>query len=317
MLQRIGIWTTRCATLLVVCGGASELLPAVLAADRSAPTAATSGPCDRPKLLRCGGRTIIETRNLRIYGLVAGPGALRLSSEFERLRTSLGEKWLSQRRAADWSPKCELAIHATVAAYAQAVGSDHAFTAGCSSLETDAGRIVRRRIDIRADRPGWLSGALAHEVTHVVLADEFVASGVPLWADEGMAVLADPEAKQGLHLRDLECARQCGRTLRLAELLSEGGAPSREQMPAFYGQSLSLVKYLVARKTPAEFVGFLHSARRDGYDAALRDCYGLGGVADLERQWEQASLIAAANQAPREPPKVGDLVRRVALAEQP
>lgn len=319
MLLRTPKLMTRGVAALVVVASAylSAYLPAAFAAQRAAATATTTSElCDRPRLFRCGGRTIVETRNLRICGLGAGPANLRWASEIERLRTSLSEKWLGDRRPADWSPKCELAIHATAAGYAKAVGSDHAFTAGCSNVETASGRIARRRIDIRADRPGWLSGALAHELTHVVLADEFIAAGVPLWADEGMAVLADPAAKQGLHLRDFDAARQCGRTLRLAELLAESGVPSREQMPAFYGQSLSLAKYLIERKTPADFVSFLHSAQRVGYDAALRDCYGLGGVADLERQWGQASSITTAERAPRELGQTRGLVLRVALAQQ-
>ena len=306
-----------CTALIVACAFISGIPRQAFGAERAVAPAGATDRCRAPRLLHCGGKTIIETRNLRIYGLGAGPDDLRWASEFERLRTALFEKWLGDVCPAVWSPKCDLVLHATVATYAQAVGSDHACTAGCSSLETAAGRVVRRRIDIRADRPGWLMGALAHELTHVVLADEFVATGVPLWADEGMAVLADPEAKQDLHLRDLGRARQRGRSLRLAELLAENGVPTREQMPAFYGQSLSLVKYLVDRKTPADFVGFLHRAQRVGYDAALRDCYGLGGVAELERQWEQASCLATAHKAFCETDRVLHTARRVALAKQP
>jgi hypothetical protein len=104
-----------------------------------------------------------------------------------------------------------------------------------------------------------------------------------------MAVLADPEVKQLLHLRDLKEASRRGLAPRLAELLADGFAPGPKQIPAFYGQSFSLVRFLVNRKTPADFLRFLHLAGKTGYDAALRDCYELGGVADLERRWRQSA----------------------------
>lgn len=112
---------------------------------------------------------------------------------------------------------------------------------------------------------------------------------LPIWADEGMAVLADPAAKQQLHLRDLQRARRQHSERRLAELPADGNVPTCADAPPFYGQSLSLVKFLVDRKTPAEFVRFLHAAGELGYDAALRECYGLAGIAELERQWGQAT----------------------------
>ena len=266
-----------------------------LAADHNPSCAAATVERQEPvRMFRCRGRMIVETRNLRILGLGSGPDALRWASECERLRSALREKWLGNPSSADWSPKCELMLHSTAAAYLKAVGADHADTAGASTLELEGRRVVARRIDIRADRPGWLNGALAHELTHLVLAEEFAQGELPLWAEEGMAVLADPDAKQQLHLRDLQQGWLQGAERRLAELLADGGLANRQETPVFYGQSLSLVKFLVDRKTPADFVQFLHKAEASGYDAALAQCYGLRGVADLEVQWRQSvgALVA-------------------------
>ena len=103
---------------------------------------------------------------------------------------------------------------------------------------------------------------MAHELTHAILADEFACEELPLWADEGMAVLADPAAKQALHLRNFYHGVRRGWSWRLADFLSDESALSREQIPVFYGQSLSLVKFLVDRKTPADFVSFLHRTEK-------------------------------------------------------
>ena len=48
------------------------------------------------------------------------------------------------------------------------------------------------RTNLRADHPQVLTAILPHEVTHVVLADLFTTQQIPRWADEGMAVLAEP-----------------------------------------------------------------------------------------------------------------------------
>ncbi len=241
--------------------------------------------------LRCRTLRIVETPNLRIHGFGQGTDAARWADECERLRLAICETWLG-RRLPEWSPKCEIFLHATLGDYLRAVGADQASTVGASSLERKEGRVVLRRIDIRADREGWFHGALAHELTHVILADEFVPTELPLWADEGMAVMADPTTKQALHLRDLFESQRRGSSRRLVAFLADESAPGPAQIPDFYGQSLSLVKFLADRKTPADFVRFLHRARQVGYDAALGDCYDLAGVADLERQWQRSTLAA-------------------------
>ena len=49
--------------------------------------------------------------------------------------------------------------------------------------------------NLRADHPQLLTAILPHEVTHVVLADLFTLQQIPRWADEGMAVLAEPRGR--------------------------------------------------------------------------------------------------------------------------
>ena len=305
MLTRITKFTwRRMASTIATAICAATFSPyaanAAFAADHNASCAAATVERQEPvRMFRCRGRTIVETQNLRIHGLGAGPEALRWASECEQLRSALCEKWLGNPSPADWSPKCELLLHATAAAYLKAVGADHADTAGASTVELESRRVVARRIDIRADRPGWLNGALAHELTHLVLADEFAQGELPLWADEGMAVLADPDAKQQLHLRDWQQGRLQGAERRLAKLFADGGLANRQETPVFYGQSLSLVKFLVDRKTPADFVRFLHQVRISGYEAAIEECYGLRGVAELESQWRQSAESLVARRSSR------------------
>ena len=98
-------------------------------------------------------------------------------------------------------------------------------------------------------------------------------------------MLADTKAKQSLHSRDLNAALAAGTTVRLTELLPAGDYPSAQHWDAFYGQSLSIVDYLVRRKSPLVFVQFVDAARTGGYDRALRDYYGIHDMRELDRLW--------------------------------
>ena len=170
-------------------------------------------------------------------------------------------------------------------------------TVASAWVETEAGRVVTRQIDVRGDRADWLDGALAHELVHVLAADRFVNAPMPRWADEGLALLADPHRKQTLHDADFRRASALRRQFRLAELLALDNYPSPERMTTFYGQSASVVRFLAARGKPTEFVDFVEHALEHGYDAALRKIYDLDGVAELEIEWTKSlrtpSLLAA------------------------
>jgi hypothetical protein len=176
-------------------------------------------------------------------------------------------------------------LHPTQESYLAAVGQDAGGTAGSSVVQRLKECIAKRRIDLRGDCADYLTAALPHELTHVVLADHFSGQSLPRWADEGMAMLADSRAKQDLHARDLREARDLRTTIRLMDLLPSVDYPSSQQWGAFYGQSLSVVDYLVHRGTPQKFVQFLDAARAGGYDRALLDNYGIHGTQELDRLW--------------------------------
>ena len=210
-----------------------------------------------------------------------GSRALR---QCESLRQTLSKKWLGTAGAA-WQSRCYVVFHPTAASYIQAVGRGSEQTLGCSSVKELGGRVLSRRIDLRLDRTDPLAGALPHELTHIVLADVVAINKLPRWADEGMAMLADPLEKQEAHRRDLIAALNRGRAVRLAALLALDGYPQSPQMPAFYGQSLSLVEFLVERKGPLELQVFLQKAAKEGYLTALHETYGIRDLRHLERLW--------------------------------
>jgi hypothetical protein len=211
----------------------------------------------------------------------------------ESLREELTRKWLGDAATKQiWPARCYVVIHPSTASYLREVGADGSKTLGSSLTRTDDGRVISRRIDLRGDVAEPMRAALPHEVTHVVLADAFASDELPRWADEGMAMLSDPPEKLAGHARDLDGAMANRRLLRIGELFIVDSYPTGDDRAAFYGESASLVRFFAARKQPSLIIGFVHRAVRDGYDAALREVYGIQDVGQLERFRKAQSDLA-------------------------
>jgi hypothetical protein len=264
------------------------------------------------KTYRSGTWLVQETANFRILCRAAEFDFGTLGKDFEALREELTQKWLGEAKGSAWTPKCDVVLHGTFKEYLQNVPGGQ-YTAGSTALEFNATGVSLRRVDVRADKPGWLAGALAHELTHVILADVFADRDIPRWADEGMAVLADPDAKRTLHLQDLHEARSANATFRVVEILSMADYPAPERTAAFYGQSVSLVKFLVERGTPDQFVRFLRQATEQGYELALRETYKIDGVRDLESKWLHGLSSPAGTAITSEPPRTNTRATVVAV----
>ena len=74
-------------------------------------------------------------------------------------------------------------------------------------------------------------------------------------------------------------------TFRVVELMNLEQYPSLDRQGTFYGQSASLVNFLVARGGTSKFLQFVEQATSVGYDRALRDVYAIQSVNELEMQW--------------------------------
>jgi hypothetical protein len=212
----------------------------------------------------------------------------------EALSRQLSEKWLGDS-ALHWKTRCYVVFHPTLASYVQSAGAGSEATAGCTTLKHLGKQVQSRRIDVRLDRPNPLVHALPHELTHAVLAEVVARHSLPRWADEGMATLADSAEKRMGHARDLAHALREGKRFRLSEFVAMSDYPSSSGLRNFYGQGLSLVEFLVERESPQQFLKFAESATATGYDAAIREHYGLNGIDELERAWLSASASAHAD----------------------
>jgi hypothetical protein len=226
---------------------------------------------------------VVETANFKIYSYGVSGVTSETATACEALRSQLAARWLTDADQ-PWSPKCNLVLHTSDEGYLREVGAAGRSTAASTLVDRTAGRVTLRRIDVRANRAGWQAGALGHELTHVLLADRFARHALPRWVDEGVAILADTSEKQRRHRADLEQALAARREFRLIELVTLSDYPEAHRWGTFYGQSASLVEYLVARFGERSFVEFVQAAGEHGYEQALARAYQLSS-AELERQW--------------------------------
>ena len=252
---------------------------------KSGSVCSRSPPNTTSKTRREGRWYVAETANFWVCSVETEAAARRSAEQAESIRSQLASKWFGDTANQPWTPRCQIVLHNSRPRYIAAVGRGSEGTLGSSAVTFDGERVIGRRIDLLAVDAAFLTNALPHELTHVLLRDRFSSATLPRWADEGMAMLADPEEKQGRHLHDLRIAIINSTEFSASDLLTMHDYPRSDRRQAFYGQSAFLTKLLVAKKTPQHFVAFLERANAVGYDKALRDCYGLDGMARLDRQW--------------------------------
>jgi hypothetical protein len=237
---------------------------------------------------RIAGWSVSESDNFRIFHQQDRAIAEKVAQVAERTRRDMGRKWFGED--GEWKLRCDLYLHPTAADYSRATGKPPTWTAH-STINLDAGRVTLRRIDLRGDDPELLTASLPHEATHVVLAGHFGTHFVPRWADEGMALLSESEARLDGYRRKLPEARQSKLLLGLRELMTQGDyAPEPQRAFAFYLQSVSVTEFLAKQPGgPQAFTRFVYEALRSGYDTALQKTYGMD-MRTLEQRWRVATF---------------------------
>jgi hypothetical protein len=240
--------------------------------------------CAGAKTHSTGEWLVHETTSFRIIVPSGSKGLRHLAGTCESLRRLLQVTWLGTEQPA-WTPKCEIVVHPTVLEYRNLLGPGSAQSSGCTTIEIVDKQVKRRRIDLRADALDWLTAALPHELTHVVVADRFAHTSIPRWADEGMAILAESDAKREQRHRAMRASwsRRSGYTAE--ELIELRDYPDAARRDAFYGQSAALVACLVELDSSERFLKFLEAAAEQGYAAALAENYGKMSLGTLPVRW--------------------------------
>jgi hypothetical protein len=246
------------------------------------------------------GWAVAESANFRIYHATSEQKVEAIARLAEATRVVMTRKWFGEAPAT-WSPACVIYLHPTAQGYSKATGAP-VDAPGHSRLKQEGERILERRIDLPADNPS-LSFVLTQETTHMVLAGRFGAHCVPRWADVGMAVLSQPQPCVNDLLRNLPAHQRDGALFSIRELMGYNDWPEPRRVGPFYAQTVSVVDFLCKKKDPATFAKFLREGLQGGTERALERYYGYRSFAELENDWKQHALGAAAvanlSQKPR------------------
>jgi hypothetical protein len=229
----------------------------------------------------------VETTNFRILHNQPKDLAEKAAHIAEQTRASMYQKWFGG--PVEWNPRCDIYLHATAQDYSRATGAPNN-SPGHSSIRSEAGRVVARRIDLHCDDANMLIAVLPHEATHVVVAGQYGEHPVPRWADEGMAVLTEPRDKIDRHIRNLPRCQRDGQLLQVRQLLQLQDYPDPHYISGFYAQSVSVVEFLAAKKGSQAFTQFLRDALKTGYEQALSQHYGIRSFDDLQQQWSRQAF---------------------------
>jgi hypothetical protein len=198
--------------------------------------------------------------------------AERFAAAAERHRAAFARHWLGAE-APPWPEPCWVTVSETPGP-----------PGGRSMFHFAPGGIRYPSIALEGPPDRLIETALPHEIAHVLLAGEF-GRPLPRWADEGIAILTEPDPIRLQHRLNLwRVLTTPGRPIPLRQLLTAAHYP--DDKLAFYAEGHSLAEFLVDRCGRAVLLAFLREGLGGGdWDAAVSRHCGLRDVGELEAAW--------------------------------
>ncbi|MBI3954372.1 MAG: hypothetical protein HY330_07645, partial [Chloroflexi bacterium] len=156
-----------------------------------------------------------------------------------------------------------------------------------SGLITEGQASFEQRVVLVLAEDPFVRGVASHEFTHILLYEAAAPVGgrLPSWMHEGVAEYGNLESS-GEYERAL---REGIRQNALLPLRALGGRPGTpEEVILFYGQSRSVVAYLIDRYSSQKFRDLLGAFKETPVlEAALQRVYGFD-LEGLDRQWRES-----------------------------
>ncbi len=201
--------------------------------------------------------------------------ALKAAIVAEKSRLDISKKWFGS--PPEWRNKCDIYLTESVLHMTES-GNDQAL--GHTNLTFENGETIRIIIFVRVDLDIVWNDILPHEISHAIIGSHFNRE-MPRWIDEGMAGQAESSYQLKVAYRK---AFRSERRFNLETLMNIHGYPDGAYIDLYYGQSITLVRYLVRLKGEKTFVAFIHSAHKNGMKDALLKHYNLT-FAEAEELW--------------------------------
>jgi hypothetical protein len=197
--------------------------------------------------------------------------ARRIGQAAERLRKEKARLWLGEELP-DWSRPCPITVKISATR-----------SSGATTFTYYKGKILDQKMEIEAPLDRLLDSVLPHEVTHLILGQEFRCP-VPRWADEGAAVMSENETERKRYDHMVgQILKTPGRAIPLRRLFNLTEYP-RDVMVLF-AEGYSVTRFLVAARDRKTFLAFVKEGQRGDWDRAVRTHYGYANINKLEEAW--------------------------------
>jgi hypothetical protein len=175
-----------------------------------------------------------------------------------------------------WDNRCKIFLYSDTDSYINATGSISWSRAHVNVLD--------KHIVTYAGQEEFFDIILPHEMAHIIFR-EFVGfdKSLPLWLDEGVAILAEADSSQRLMYAKEAVLK--GAYIPLDKLSNMNNYASMDPY-IFYSQSASVVDFLLDRYGRNNFVNFCRELRdNNSWQAALKKVYKIESLDDLQRRW--------------------------------
>ncbi|MBA3313562.1 MAG: hypothetical protein M3552_02385 [Planctomycetota bacterium] len=199
--------------------------------------------------------------------------AKKVAFTAERWRIRLAKEWLG-RTLPKWYRPCPISVK---------VGQIGA--GGATTFRFSQGQVFGWQMNVQGTEDRILDSVIPHEVSHTVFASHF-RRGLPRWADEGAATLAEHESEQRRQAMHLKQVWNTSHKIPLDSLLSMEEYPTdMRDVMTLYAQGYSLADFLVQKGGKARYLKLLDLAEKKDWETALREIYGIEGVSSLDSSW--------------------------------
>jgi hypothetical protein len=200
----------------------------------------------------------------------------------DSLRDDIVETWLGEK---------ELPMKRDTIIYVKPADKDRAF-----AMRTSSERMAQIYLETTGKNPEVLKGGLKHELVHQVFDLQFPESwgdlpehwgGLPKWVEEGIASSYDDQGKIDIRQGIVKGWVQNGNYPKVSDLLDNEVIKSTDTHS--YALSESLAQFLILKggeKGKTKFVEFADFSKRNSWDAALQEYYGISNVGDLQTKWQ-------------------------------
>lgn len=181
--------------------------------------------------------------------------------------------------------KIKIDVYATKEEYISESGME-SWSVGAHQLTRKLGVLSEHRILCYEGQHDFFTEILPHEVAHGLFNHRLnYPDSVPLWANEGYAMYAEPAYVRKHYRRILKQELRRRYLIPMDQIVAIRNYPD-DRVQLFYAQSFSVCSFLIDERDIGTYVRFVKAvSTHHDLENALKMHYRIAGVAALENRW--------------------------------